>query len=61
MADAQTGHCFYSSATFPQNLAAAVRQEMSRKRRQGLRAIATQCPARLPALTIPESKAGQAR
>ena len=31
------------------------------KRRQGLRAIATRGPAWLPALTIPESKAGQAR
>jgi hypothetical protein len=36
-------------------------QETSGKRRQGLREIATRCPARLSAVTIPESKAGQAR
>jgi len=36
-------------------------QEIIGKRLPGLRATATRCPERLPALTIPESKTGQAR
>ena len=36
-----------------------VGQETPGKCLQGSRAIAARCPARLPALTIPESKAGQ--
>ena len=60
-AEAQLSCGFYRSAVFPQGLTAVVRQETWGKRQQGLRGIATRCPARLLALTIPGSKTGQAR